>query len=202
MPIISAAQLIAIDARWSQYAIAEPFSAEDLEAGGRRRDLDAPRSAPSEDGVPPSWGKILGRRWNDDVTSALEVTGLHNPAWEDFAETCGPACALAAEGRSSMSGRATARSTRRSAWLFLDFELDRMLKAAERRKATGRPATRPTCRSAWSSRPKASRLGSTKSAAFPVAAAPRLHGSHRWRSRLTVRYPSQGDLFEELRRHA
>jgi DNA sulfur modification protein DndC len=42
VPIVSAAQLIAIDARWSQYAIAEPFSrAADLEAGRRRCGLDA-----------------------------------------------------------------------------------------------------------------------------------------------------------------
>ncbi len=201
--IISAAQLIAIDARWSQYAIAEPFSAlriwKQVEDGAL---WTPPPIKPYPKTAVPKLGKIHVGDWNDDVTSALEVTGLRNPAWEDFAETCGPGLRTLANGRAVIDVEGDSEIDEEGAWLFLDFELDRMLK--DRRTTEGywtagyetylsfglvQPAKGQSARvdeilrrSQWRQR----------------------HGLHgqpaleTLRSRLTVRYPSQGDLFEEL----
>ena len=203
VPIISAAQLIAIDARWSQYAIAEPFSAlriwKQVEDGAL---WTPPPIKPYPKTAVPKLGKIHVGDWNDDVTSALEVTGLRNPAWEDFAETCGPGLRTLSSGRAVIDVEGDSEIDEEGAWLFLDFELDRMLK--DRRTTEGywtagyetylsfglvQPAKGQSARvdeilrrSQWRQR----------------------HGLHgqpsleTLRSRLTVRYPSQGDLFEEL----
>jgi 3'-phosphoadenosine 5'-phosphosulfate sulfotransferase (PAPS reductase)/FAD synthetase len=203
VPIISAAQLIAIDARWSQYAIAEPFAAlriwKQVEEGAIWTP-PAMRAHPKT--AVPKLGKIFVGDWNDDVTSALEVTGLRNPAWEDFAETCGPGLRTLASGRTVIDVEGESEIDEEGAWLFLDFELERMLR--ERSTTSGywtagyetylsfglvQPARGQSARvdeilrrSQWRQR----------------------HGLHgepaltTLRERLSVRYPSQGDLFEEL----
>lgn len=203
VPIISAAQLIAIDARWSQYAIAEPFAAlriwKQVEEGAI---WTPPAFRPHPKTAVPKLGKIFVGDWNDDVTSALEVTGLRNPAWEDFAETCGPGLRTLASGRAVIDVEGESEIDEEGAWLFLDFELERMLR--ERSMISGywtsgyetylsfglvQPARGQSARvdeilrrSQWRQR----------------------HGLHgepplaTLRDRLSVRYPSQGDLFEEL----
>jgi len=203
VPIISAAQLIAIDARWSQYAIAEPFAAlriwKQVEEGAIWTP-PAMRAHPKT--AVPKLGKIFVGDWNDDVTSALEVTGLRNTAWEDFAETCGPGLRTLASGRTVIDVEGESEIDEEGAWLFLDFELERMLR--ERSTTSGywtagyetylsfglvQPARGHSARvdeilrrSQWRQR----------------------HGLHgepalaTLRERLSVRYPSQGDLFEEL----
>jgi hypothetical protein len=80
----------------------------------------------------PKLGKIYVGDWNDDVTSALEVTGLRNPAWEDFAETCGPGLRTLASGRAVIDVEGDSEIDEEGAWLFLDFELDRMLVSTAR----------------------------------------------------------------------
>lgn len=203
VPIISAAQLIAIDARWSQYAIAEPFAALRIWKQVEEGAIWTPpafRAHPKT--AVPKLGKIFVGDWNDDVTSALEVTGLRNPAWEDFAETCGPGLRTLASGRAVIDVEGESEIDEEGAWLFLDFELDRMLR--ERSATSGywtagyetylsfglvQPARGQSARvdeilrrSQWRQR----------------------HGLHgepplaTLRDRLSVRYPSQGDLFEEL----
>ena len=203
VPIISAAQLIAIDARWSQYAIAEPFAAlriwKEVEEGAI---WTPPAIRAHTKTAVPKLGKIFVGDWNDDVTSALEVTGLRNPAWEDFAETCGPGLRTLASGRAVIDVEGESEIDEEGAWLFLDFELERMLR--ERSMTSGywtsgyetylsfglvQPARGQSARvdeilrrSQWRQR----------------------HGLHgepplaTLRDRLSVRYPSQGDLFEEL----
>jgi len=203
VPIISAAQLIAIDARWSQYAIAEPFAAlriwKQVEEGASWTP-PAMRAHPKT--AVPKLGKIFVGDWNDDVTSALEVTGLRNPAWEDFAETCGPGLRTLASGRAVIDVEGESEIDEEGAWLFLDFELERMLR--ERSTASGY----------WTSGYETYlSFGLVQPGRGQSARVDQIlrrsqwrqrHGLHgepplaSLRDRLSVRYPSQGDLFEEL----
>lgn len=203
VPIISAAQLIAIDARWSQYAIAEPFAAlriwKQVEEGAIWTP-PAMRAHPKT--AVPKLGKIFVGDWNDDVTSALEVTGLRNPAWEDFAETCGPGLRTLASGRAVIDVEGESEIDEEGAWLFLDFELERMLR--ERATASGY----------WTSGYETYlSFGLVQPGRGQSARVDQIlrrsqwrqrHGLHgepplaSLRDRLSVRYPSQGDLFEEV----
>jgi len=203
VPSISAAQLIAIDARWSQYAIAEPFAAlriwKQVEEGAIWTP-PAMRAHPKT--AVPKLGKIFVGDWNDDVTSALEVTGLRNPAWEDFAETCGPGLRTLASGRAVIDVEGESEIDEEGAWLFLDFELERMLR--ERATASGY----------WTSGYETYlSFGLVQPGRGQSARVDQIlrrsqwrqrHGLHgepplaSLRDRLSVRYPSQGDLFEEL----
>ena len=122
VPIISAAQLIAIDARWSQCAIAEPFAALRIWKQVEEGAIWPPPAVRAHLKTPvPKLGKIFVGDWNDDVTSALEVTGLRNPAWEDFAETCGPGLRTLAGGRAVIDVEGESEIDEEGAWLFLDF---------------------------------------------------------------------------------
>jgi 3'-phosphoadenosine 5'-phosphosulfate sulfotransferase (PAPS reductase)/FAD synthetase len=203
VPIISAAQLIAIDARWSQYAIAEPFAAlriwKQVEEGAIWTP-PATRAHPKT--AVPKLGKIFVGDWNDDVTSALEVTGLRNPAWEDFAETCGPGLRTLASGRAVIDVEGESEIDEEGAWLFLDLELERMLR--ERSTASGY----------WTSGYETYlSFGLVQPGRGQSARVDQIlrrsqwrqrHGLHgepplaSLRDRLSVRYPSQGDLFEEV----
>lgn len=203
VPIISAAQLIAIDARWSQYAIAEPFAAlriwKQVEEGAIWTP-PATRAHPKT--AVPKLGKIFVGDWNDDVTSALEVTGLRNPAWEDFAETCGPGLRTLASGRAVIDVEGESEIDEEGAWLFLDFELERMLR--ERSTASGY----------WTSGYETYlSFGLVQPGRGQSARVDQIlrrsqwrqrHGLHgepplaSLRDRLSVRYPSQCDLFEEV----
>ena len=203
VPIISAAQLIAIDARWSQYAIAEPFAAlriwKQVEEGAIWTP-PAMRAHPKT--AVPKLGKIFVGDWNDDVTSALEVTGLRNPAWEDFAETCGPGLRTLASGRAVIDVEGESEIDEEGAWLFLDFELERMLRE------------RSTVPGYWTSGYETYlSFGLVQPGRGQSARVDQIlrrsqwrqrHGLHgepplaSLRDRLSVRYPSQGDLFEEL----
>jgi 3'-phosphoadenosine 5'-phosphosulfate sulfotransferase (PAPS reductase)/FAD synthetase len=203
VPIISAAQLIAIDARWSQYAIAEPFAAlriwKEVEEGAIWTP-PAMRAHPKT--AVPKLGKIFVGDWNDDVTSALEVTGLRNPAWEDFAETCGPGLRTLASGRAVIDVEGESEIDEEGAWLFLDLELERMLR--ERSTASGY----------WTSGYETYlSFGLVQPGRGQSARVDQIlrrsqwrqrHGLHgepplaSLRDRLSVRYPSQGDLFEEV----
>jgi DNA sulfur modification protein DndC len=111
----------------------------------------------------PKLGKIHVGDWNDDVTSALEVTGLRNPAWEDFAETCGPGLRTLASGRAVIDVEGDSEIDEEGAWLFLDFELDRMLKDRRTTEGYWTAGYETYLSFGWSSRPKASRRASTRS---------------------------------------
>lgn len=88
--IISAAQMVAIDARWSQYAIAPPFTALKiyLEVMGGKLEFapDVQRHAPSP---VPKLGRIhVGHPTYNDAQRG-NVSGLRNVGAEMFHESCG-----------------------------------------------------------------------------------------------------------------
>ncbi|WP_187306036.1 phosphoadenosine phosphosulfate reductase family protein [Diaphorobacter nitroreducens] len=129
--LVSAAQLIAIDARWSLYALAEPFTAlriwREVERGGR---WTPPAVAPVPKTEVPRYGLIhVGDDWDDDVQSGLVVTGLRDPGWEMFAESCGLDLRTLRNGRTVMDIEGLSDIEEEGAWMFLDFEADRMLDA-------------------------------------------------------------------------
>lgn len=128
--VVNPAQLLAIDARWSQYAIAPPFAAlriwRDIERGLRCMP-PAVRRTPKT--PVPRLGLIhVGDDWNDDVQSDLEVTGLRDPMWELYGESCGPDLRTLSNGRSVVDVEGDSEIDVEDAWLFLDFEMDRMLQ--------------------------------------------------------------------------
>ena len=201
--IVSAAQLIAIDARWSQYALAAPFSAlriwREVERGARwlpPKVIETPKTPV------PRLGLIhVGGDWNDDVQSGLTVTGLRDPMWELYGETCGPGLRVLKNGRSVVDIEGDSEVDEEDAWLFLDFEAERMLTERSRvdqdwtngyatylsmglvrpAKGTSRKVDEILRRSQWRQR----------------------HGLHgqqslsSLRQRLTVRFPEQADLFSD-----
>ena len=199
--IISAAQLIAIDARWSQYAIAAPFTAlriwKEVEDGAR---WAPPAMRPFRKSDVPKLGRIYVGDWNDDVTSQLEVTGLRNPAWEDFAESCGPGLRTLVNGRAVVDVEGESEIDEEAAWLFLDFELERML------------ADRATFSGYWTAGYETYlSFGIVRPAKGQSARVDEILRRSQWRQRhqlhgqrsveelmprLTVRYPRQADLFE------
>ncbi len=201
VPIVSAAQLIAIDARWSQYAIAAPFSAlriwKEVEDGAI---WTPPKLRPFPKTEVPKLGKIFVGGWNDDVTSELEVTGLRNPAWEDFAETCGPGLRTLASGRAVVDVEGESEIDEEAAWLFLDFELERMLD------------NRPMLSGYWTAGYETYlSFGIVRPAKGQSARVDEILRRSQWRqrhdlhgqrsadelaARLTVRYPRQADLFD------
>jgi DNA sulfur modification protein DndC len=127
--IVSAAQLIAIDARWSLYALTPPFAAlriwREVEQGRR---WQPPAVAPFPKTPVPRYGLIhVGEDWDDEIHSDLVVTGLRDSAWEMFSDSCGPERRTLRNGRSVMDVEATAEVDEEVAWMFLDFEADRML---------------------------------------------------------------------------
>lgn len=201
--VVNPAQLLAIDARWSQYAIAPPFTAlriwRDVERGLRCLP-PAVRRTPKT--PVPRLGLIhVGDDWNDDVQSDLEVTGLRDPMWELYGESCGPDLRTLRNGRCVVDVEGDSEIDLEDAWLFLDFEMDRMLQegAGEDQDWTNgyrtyvsmgllRPAKGSTRRvdeilrrSQWRQR----------------------HGLHGQQDpivldrRLTVRFPQQATLFDD-----
>jgi len=127
--IVSPAQLVAIDARWSLYALAPPFSAlriwQEVE-GGRRWQPPAITAFPKT--PVPRYGLIhVGDDWDDEIRCDLVVTGLRDTAWELFGESCGPRRRTLRNGRSVVDVEASGEIDEEAASLFLDFEADRML---------------------------------------------------------------------------
>ena len=127
--IVSAAQLIAIDSRWSLYALAPPFSAlriwQEVEQGRR---WQPPAVSPFPKTPVPRYGLIhVGEDWDDEIHSDLVVTGLRDTAWELFGDSCGPGRRTLRNGRSVIDVEMTAEVDEEAAWLFLDFEAERML---------------------------------------------------------------------------
>lgn len=90
--IVSEVMLIAIDARWSLYALHPPFEAlrvwlDVMEDGARYYPPKIDKPTPKT--PVPVLGKIwVGEDWDDD-TSPLYAEGLRHPAQEIFSETCG-----------------------------------------------------------------------------------------------------------------
>ncbi|MGQ0597099.1 phosphoadenosine phosphosulfate reductase domain-containing protein [Aquabacterium sp.] len=127
--IVSAAQLIAIDARWSLYALAPPFSAlriwREVERG-RRWPIPAVSTFPKT--PVPRYGLVhVGDDWDDEIESDLVVTGLRDTSWEMFSESCGPELRALRNGRTVMDVEGWSDIDEEDAWMFLDFEADRML---------------------------------------------------------------------------
>ncbi|MGP3505412.1 hypothetical protein [Paracidovorax citrulli] len=91
VPIISIEQLVAIDARWSQYAIAPPFTAVkiylDLERyGGWEEAPQAPLHPPT---IAPKIGRLhVGTNWYE-ATGVTSMAGLRDAGMEMFHESCG-----------------------------------------------------------------------------------------------------------------
>jgi len=152
--IVSAAQIIAIDARWSLYALAEPFAAlriwREVERGGR---WSPPAIAPVPKTPVPRYGLIhVGGDWDDEIRSDLVDTGLRDSAWELFTDSCGPSRRTLRNGRSVIDIGETGGVDEEAAWLFLDFEAERMLAGRtefEDDWTQGYRTTRGTSRVAW-----------------------------------------------------
>ena len=91
--IVTEAMLVAIDARWSLYALNPPFEAlriwiDVMENGALYYPPKLDRPYPKVD--VPVLGKIhVGKDW-DDETSPMYADGLRHPVWEMFSESCGP----------------------------------------------------------------------------------------------------------------
>lgn len=91
VPIVSLQQLVAIDARWSMYAAAPPFSALkiylDLQSnGGWTQAPEVPIFPKTE---VPKLGRIfVGGDWYE-ATGLKSMTGLRDVGLEMFSETCG-----------------------------------------------------------------------------------------------------------------
>lgn len=127
--IVSASQLIAIDARWSLYALAPPFSAlriwREVERG-RRWKIPTVSMFPKT--PVPRYGLIhVGGDWDDEIESDLVVTGLRDTGWEMFSESCAPELRVLRNGRTVMDVEGRSDVDEEDAWMFLDFESDRML---------------------------------------------------------------------------
>ena len=90
VPIISLTQLIAIDARWSQYAIAPPFTALriyfEVMNGKKSFAPEVPRFPKTE---VPKIGKIFVGKPNYNEAMRGNVSGLRNVSMELFHESCG-----------------------------------------------------------------------------------------------------------------
>jgi 3'-phosphoadenosine 5'-phosphosulfate sulfotransferase (PAPS reductase)/FAD synthetase len=205
VPVVSEAQLIAIDARWSAYAIAPPFTAlaiwKQVEDGHRWL---PPKITPVPKTPVPKLGKILvGGDWNDDVPSQNSPTGLRHTGMELFSETCGAGLRTLNNGRRVLNIEDQfSEVDDEAAYLFLEFEAQRMLRQYARwdgywtigyltyasfgmlgpGKGGSRRVDEILRRSAWRQR----------------------HGLHgqqdpkRLRQKLSVRYLQQADLFEDM----
>lgn len=198
--IISAAQLLAIDARWSQYAIAPPFTAlriwKQFEAGAR---WYPPKVIATPKTPTPKLGRIYVGDWNDDVNSPLEVTGLRMPSWELFSETCGPGLKTLNSGRAVFDFEGDSEIDEEAAWQFLDFEADRMLqeRSSEGQYWTAGYETYLSFGVLSPAKGQSSRVDEI----LRRSQWRQRHGLHGQqdlrllRDRLTVRYPQQADLF-------
>lgn len=202
--LVSAAQLIAIDARWSLYALAEPFSAlriwREVERGARW----VPPALPPVPKTPvPSYGLIhVGDDWDDEIRSDLVVTGLRDSTWEMFSDDCGPTLRTLGNGRTVMDVEGCGDIDEESAWLFLDFEADRMLD--------DRPSFDRDWTAGYRTYLRYGLIQPGKGASRQIDGILRrsqwrqrhgLHGQQNLgalRARLTVRLERQGDLFEDL----
>lgn len=201
--IVSAAQLIAIDARWSLYALAPPFSAlriwREVECGSRWQ-IPAVSTFPKT--PVPRYGLVrVGDDWDDGIESELVVTGLRDPSWEMHSDSCGPDLRALRSGRAVMDVEGWSEVDEEAAWMFLDFEADRMLD------------DRPTYEDDWTQGYRTYlRFGLVqpgKGQAHAIDSALRrsqwrqrhhLHGTQDLRvlrERLDVKFPLQGELFEE-----
>jgi len=202
--IVSAAQLIAIDARWSLYALAESFAAlriwREVEQGGR---WSPPVIAPVPKTPVPRYGLIhVGADWDDEVRSDLVVTGLRDTAWEMFSESCGPELRTLRNGRTVMDIEGLGEIDEEAAWTFLDFEADRMLDE--------RPSFEDDWTAGYRTYLRYGLIEPGKGASRHIDSILRrsqwrqrhgLHGQqdlNALRARLSVRFERQGDLFEEL----
>jgi DNA sulfur modification protein DndC len=194
---------LAIDARWSQYAIAAPFTALsiwlEVEAGARWQTPVVPM-------VPktpvPRLGLIhVGGDWNDDLTGDLAVTGLRNPYAEAFSESCGPGLRTIADGRAVLDVEGDSEIGLEDACLFMDFEAARMVRERSGSNQdwtvgyqtyVGLGLLRPA-------RGQSSRIdGILRRSQWRQRHD--LHGQRTMEElsqRLSVRFPRQGDLFEE-----
>lgn len=201
--IVSAAQLLAIDARWSQYALAAPFSALRIWCDVERGQRWFPPSIAAVPKTPvPRLGLIhVGGDWNADIGSELAATGLREPMWELYGETCGPSLRTLKNGRAVVDVEGDSEVDEEDAWLFLDFEADRMLKD---RAGTDQDWTNgyATYLSMGLIRP--AKGGSRKVDEILRRSQwrqrHRLHGQQdlaELKRRLSVRFPEQGDLFAE-----
>lgn len=203
VPIIGEAQLLAIDARWSQYAIAAPFTALriwlEVEAGAR---WHAPLVPMVPKTAVPRLGLIhVGGDWNDDITGDLAMTGLRNPYAEAFSESCGPGLRTIADGRAVLDVEGDSEIGLEDACLFMDFEAERLVRERSSiqqdwtvgyQTYVGFGLLRPA-------RGQSSRIdGILRRSQWRQRHE--LHGQRTMAElsqRLSVRFPQQGDLFEE-----
>jgi 3'-phosphoadenosine 5'-phosphosulfate sulfotransferase (PAPS reductase)/FAD synthetase len=90
VPIVSTQQLIAVDARWSQYGIAPPFSALkiyfDVQEGNLRHAPEVSRYPKTD---VPRIGKLQVGSSSYDRAMRGHVSGLRNVGAELFHESCG-----------------------------------------------------------------------------------------------------------------
>ena len=202
--LVSPAQLIAIDARWSLYALAEPFAAlriwRDVERGAR---WHPPAIAAVPKTPVPRYGLIyVGEGWDDEIDSDLVVTGLRDAGWEQFGDSCGPTLRTLRNGRVVMDVEDLGDIDEEAACLFLDFEADRMLD--------DRTSFEWDWTAGYRSYLRYGLIRPGKGASRHIDAILRrsqwrqrhgLHGEQELdalRARLTVRFERQADLFDEI----
>lgn len=99
--IITPAMLVAIDARWSLYALHPPFEALriwlSIDRDGER--FYPPKVERFPKTPVPDYGEIeVGRDW-DDGKSPLYAEGLRHPVWEMFSDSCGPSLRVFGNGK-------------------------------------------------------------------------------------------------------
>lgn len=100
VPIISLEQLIAIDARWSMYAIAPPFTALKtyFEVVDQARMVEAPEVPLHPPSPVPKIGRIhVGSDWYE-ATGIGSMAGLRDTGMEIFHESCGVELKMLANG--------------------------------------------------------------------------------------------------------
>ena len=128
--IISIEQLIAIDARWSMYALCPPFKALqiylEVEAGKITLAPDVKRFPKTD---VPKLGKIHVGASTFNESMAGNVSGLRNVMAEMFSESCGPELRRLKDGSLVMDIEAEGEFEvdREGASLFLEFEAQRMI---------------------------------------------------------------------------
>ncbi len=202
--IVSAAQLIAIDARWSLYALAPPFSAlriwREVERG-RRWQIPTVSTFPKT--PVPRYGLVhVGDDWDDEIESDLVVTGLRDTSWEMFSESCGPELRALRNGRTVMDVEGWSDIDEEDAWMFLDFEADRMLDERSSFESDWTQGYRTYLRFGLVQPGKGqSHLIDSILRRSQWRQRHDLHGMqdlNRLRQRLSVTFERQADLFSEL----
>lgn len=150
----------------------------------------------------PRYGLIhVGGDWDDEIQSDLVVTGLRDTGWEMFSESCGSQLRTLRNGRTVMDIEGLGDIDEEAAWMFLDFEADRMLD--------GRASFEWDWTAGYRTYLRYGLIQPAKGQSHLIDSILRrsqwrqrhgLHGQQdleALRARLTVRFERQGELFKD-----